>query len=117
MLSTESKSYFGGDSSFKNALSDPSSNGGWCGLDVSGAGLTRGVLEERQRWEGSGLASGVEKVTLPAIMNELENLGHRPAKQPKGLTVTMRDYQVGVEVAVVVFCQFNSRVCSKRKRV
>ena len=32
-------------------------------------------------------------LTVPAIMNELENLGHREAPQPAGLTVDLREYQ------------------------
>jgi len=74
-----------------HALKDPTDNGGWSSLDVSGSGLASDLAREKKRWECVGSLS---HVTLPAVMNELENLGHRPAPQPEGLNVTMRDYQL-----------------------
>ena len=72
-------------------LADPKDNGGWCEIGTSPVALARGVAQERARLKAM---RSIGKATIPALMNELENLGHRPAPQPEGLTVTMRAYQL-----------------------
>ena len=73
-------SYGGGGS--KKALKNPADNGGWASVSTAPTALASDAAAEEERLQHM---TGVSKATVAAVMNELENLGHRPAAQPAGL--------------------------------
>ena len=72
--------------------SQDNGNGGWTPLGIMGKELTSDLLAET--WRLPSLFPCIPNA-VNTLMDELENLGHRTIRQPGGLTVKLRDYQLG----------------------
>ena len=72
--------------------SQDNGNGGWTPLGIMGKDLASDLLAET--WRLPSLFPYIPNA-VNTLMDELENLGHRTIRQPGGLTVKLRDYQLG----------------------
>ena len=71
-------------------------NGGWTRTCVTGADLCKDLLADSWRLPNAfPFDADTQQSPIETLMNELESLGHRTISHPTGMTVVLRDYQLG----------------------